>query len=177
MGKLLTLEELKTNPAIRARLRAMSKEIFPSANPVPESAEWISREDLKRHARPGILGLSLRPILRNLHCRVTWLWYALRCAYRSYRAHTALLLAKRELPVVEFGPALLLSKGLLIPNTRTSSRSQCVKTMLASHPWANTTDVLSYLEGFDAGERYAHSTYGTQAHAAPQDLTCDAPAL
>jgi hypothetical protein len=142
----------------------------------PQSPEYVSREDLRRYAHRGILGRTLRLKLRHQQRRVTYLWYALRCAYRSYRGHMALLRARGEL-VVDFGQALLLSNGHLIRNTRTDTRSLGARTMLTSRPWANTTDVLSYLEGFDAGERYAASIFGTQGHTTPQDLTCETPAL
>jgi len=145
---------------------------------IRQSPEWIDGEDLE-HVSSGRLKRNHR--LSHLtpqpqQRRLIWLWYALKSGYRSYRAHKSLLFAKGE-AVVDYGPALLLLDGHLVPNKRTNTRSLGARTMRESHPWANTTDLLIYLEGFDAGELYAASIYGTQDHTTPQDLTCETPAL
>jgi hypothetical protein len=79
------------------------------------------------------------------------------------------LRAKREV-VVDFGPALMQRGECLVENMRTSIRSQGARKAIATHQWANTIDMILYLEGFDQGEQYARNISDTQEHSVPEKV-------
>jgi hypothetical protein len=55
---------------------------------------------------------------------------------------------------VDLGPSLEGSDGYYAANRRTIARAEGIKTFLASHSWADTLDLRTFLDGFDAGEEY-----------------------
>jgi hypothetical protein len=65
------------------------------------------------------------------------------------------LLSKRHW-AVDLGPLLEPpSVGPHVLNMRTDARSRGIQELIARRPWASTTQMQAYLEGFDKGEQFA----------------------
>lgn len=78
----------------------------------------------------------------------------LRSAFRSALGHIRIQ-DTRDIPAVDLGPALQSTvRGELVPDTRTSARSSCIRKLLARYPWADTVDIRIFLMGFDEGEKW-----------------------
>ena len=77
---------------------------------------------------------------------------------------TQTLLARKHWGV-DLGSVLeRLPSGRLIQNERTDARSCGIRELVSAHPWASNIDLQIYLEGFDAGERFALYIPGTREH-------------
>jgi hypothetical protein len=128
------------------------------------------------------LGLSPRHDLRirfdgwrGLERRLSqWLWHlpdAMRIARNSLdslRGHIRIRLAKGRPPMVDFGPGFRRRlNGSYQVDTRTLSRSEHTKELLAMHPWADSVDLEMFLMGFDAGEQWAACKWSTGTYTAP----------
>ncbi len=73
-------------------------------------------------------------------------------AFRSFRAHIRIQRATGG--SVDLGTALVLRDGCYQPNERTDARAEGIEKLRATHPWAGLPHFQTFLEGFDAGERY-----------------------
>jgi len=86
--------------------------------------------------------------LRRFLCALRWVSGSLFPCIR-------ILLAKKYWGV-DLGPAYCsLLSGCLVANERTDARSDGIQKLRSHYPWANTVLLDVYLEGFDAGERFA----------------------
>lgn len=132
-----------------------------------ESPKWISREDLERHARPGILVLAWRQARQLLRLYVIRPVHALRISFRSLCGHMSLLLAKKEW-LVCLGSAYE-RRGVdeyLIPSKRVLARKDGIEGLFAQYPWASSIHGEMFLKGFDLGERYAQELMSIQNRTA-----------
>jgi hypothetical protein len=118
-----------------------------------EPAEWISREDLQRHALSDTSAQRrVWRYLRGLRMRQRRFWCALRIAGRSFLGHMELLLAKKQW-MVDLGPHYQQTiDGHLHENKKTAYRSDCIRAIESIRPWANSIDLEMFLLGFDSGE-------------------------
>jgi hypothetical protein len=55
---------------------------------------------------------------------------------------------------VDLGSSLAFRDGYYQANKRTLARAEGIKNFLASHTWADSLDLHTFLNGFDAGEEY-----------------------
>jgi hypothetical protein len=77
-------------------------------------------------------------------------WYA---AFRSLHAHMQLRFSKAP-GRVDLGASVLFQGGRYVANKRTTARAVGIRKFLASHPWADTLDLRTFLSGFESGEEY-----------------------
>ena len=67
--------------------------------------------------------------------------------------------------ILSCGPSLERDQtGQYRRNARTHARAEGIKALWAKHPWADRPDLQMFLDGFDAGERYARSVDGRQGN-------------
>src|SRR5437016_9863818 len=105
-------------------------------NRVQESPEWISREDLERHAHPGILVLTWHRSRQFLQQRLIRPLRVLRIAFRSFRAHTSLLLAKKEwVSPLDNGLVQPELNGPLVRSNRAIARRHGIEQLFSLFPW------------------------------------------
>lgn len=55
---------------------------------------------------------------------------------------------------VDVGAAFLIQDGCLVESTRTLARAEGIEKFLATHSYADSVDLRTFLDGFDAGEEY-----------------------
>lgn len=104
-------------------------------------------------------------------------WYALRQEGRSFLGHMKTLLATKQWGVDLGSLGAYLPDGRLIPNERTKAHSLGIQELSSAHPWASSIDKEIYLEGFRAGEQFAHRNplfaLCTEAHAVVPFVTSE----
>lgn len=88
------------------------------------------------------------------------IFHIARVAFRSFRAHICIQLAKGPESGPSWGPTFLLSDGIYRENQRASARTVGIEALLARQPWMDQLDLQIYLEGFDAGELSCQYTQG-----------------
>lgn len=76
--------------------------------------------------------------------------YAIFC---NALAHIGIELATMGVGV-DPGPALQYRDGLLVPNAYTTACAEGIKTLLATHPWAENLDARFFVMGFHAGAKF-----------------------
>jgi hypothetical protein len=81
-----------------------------------------------------------------------------------YRTHSLLRICSRislqfatGTRRVDVGPSVQFRDGHYQANTRTHARAEGIEKFLSSHSWADSLDLHTYLEGFDAGEEYGRA--------------------
>lgn len=105
---------------------------------------------------------SVRSLLRLLVFRLLNTWCIWHGAFRSFRGHIRTQSAREPL-LLTLGPApLLFPDGSRRAQPRTLARSESIESLSAKYRWVDTVDLRMFLEGFDAGERYALGTAGTE---------------
>ena len=76
-------------------------------------------------------------------------------AFRSFRSHIQILIAKEQ-GLGDLGCAYLYdANGQLQVNTRTTARILYTEKLLSVYPWLDSVDLETFLLGFDAGEQWA----------------------
>ena len=97
-----------------------------------------------------------------LRLRVRILWNRLKLpaellAYKLQRAvQNQIGRWKNHIEQVDLGPAFrALPDGSLVQESRTTARSEGIRNLSAKYPWTDLFDHQMFLDGFEAGERYA----------------------
>lgn len=96
----------------------------------------------------------VKGLLRLTAFRLYRTWYIWSASLRSLFGHIQIV-STRETPGLMYGPAFVDRDQCLMPNKRTHARLECRENLLATHPWVDFADEQIFLEGFDAGERWA----------------------
>lgn len=72
----------------------------------------------------------------------------------------------QDRPTVDLGPAVERdANGRFVPNKRTRARSDDIGNFFSNYPRATMIESWVFLQGWDAGERYAHRNSGTGGKA------------
>lgn len=82
--------------------------------------------------------------------------FALRKSYAIFRnalAHIGIELATMGVGV-DPGPALQDRDGCPVPSAYTTACAEGIKTLLATHPWAENLDARLFVMGFHAGAKF-----------------------
>jgi hypothetical protein len=99
--------------------------------------------------------LSGWPLAKYQLCRLQLhllaILYKLHASFRSLLGHIRIQLAT-ERPVLSVGATLEWSPRGYLANTRTLARSECIRDLLATYPWADIVDLRIFLMGYDAAE-------------------------
>jgi hypothetical protein len=133
MDTLTGQRNFGANPSIQSQNDGLAHEAS------PQCAESVFR-NLPAGTRMDLCGKILASSFRRLLVRI-----------RSIRAYKP----------IDFGPALRCREdGSWHANERTDARSKSIDMLLAKYPWADIEDARMFLEGFDAGEKWALGTLG-----------------
>jgi hypothetical protein len=104
-------------------------------------------------ARRKVSGVSFAEFFSKCLTKIASFRCKLCVAWGSLRAHTAHQFATKETRV-DLGSACLFQDGCWQANKGTLARAEGIKKFLANHAWADTLDLRTFLNGFDAGEEY-----------------------
>lgn len=130
--------------------------IPPVASPQRGLAGQVRGQPRKLHwGWRYIPGVPLRQVTRLLR-----FLYTLQLEVRSFYHSMKESLSKKHSGVILGAHFELSSSGHRMLNKRTDARSCGIQELTSRYPWANNSQILAYLEGFDKGEQFALNTLG-----------------
>ncbi len=135
------------------------------------SVQSRSRQTI-RHRLVDVLARSGQWVWRVLPHRVARsvehlvrFWCALQLESRSFLGRMNTRLSRKHWGV-SLGPIYRVSpEGHLVFDARTAARSEGTRILESVRPWASTTEVEIYLEGFHAGEQFVLGSLDIQSRA------------
>src|ERR1700722_6679568 len=133
--------------------------------PTESRVVWLHSPRGVRHQLRRLAWRAVpKPLLRaTTHLRR--FWYALRLEGRSFLGRMQTRLSKEHWGVT-LGPIYRESpEGQHLYDARTVARNEGTRTLESVRPWASTTEIQIYLEGFHAGEQFVLGNLDTQSRA------------